>query len=136
MVESLIAEEWRVCFESYEISNHGRCRRRLKSGEYTHLGGSISNRGYLYFQVQRNGKRLNKLFHHMVARYFIGCRPEGLVIDHIDRDKTNNDVRNLRYVTQKQNMCNTSRYRHDLPLDPIDRRRAMQLEYRKRKKQS
>ena len=136
MVESPLAEEWRICFESYEISNHGRCRRRLKSGEYTHLGGSISNRGYLYFQVQRNGKRLNKLFHHMVARYFIGCRPEGLVIDHIDRDKTNNDVRNLRYVTQKQNMCNTSRYRHDLPLDPIDRRRAMQLEYRKRKKQS
>jgi len=136
MVENPLAEEWKICFESYEISNHGRCRRRLKSGEYTHLGGSISNRGYLYFQVQRNGKRLNKLFHHMVARYFIGCRPEGLVIDHIDRDKTNNDVRNLRYVTQKQNMCNTSRYRHDLPLDPIDRRRAMQLEYRKRKKQS
>jgi len=136
MVENPLAEEWKICFESYEISNHGRCRRRLKSGEYTHLDGSISNRGYLYFQVQRNGKRLNKLFHHMVARYFIGCRPEGLVIDHIDRDKTNNDVRNLRYVTQKQNMCNTSRYRHDLPLDPIDRRRAMQLEYRKRKKQS
>jgi len=136
MVESLIAEEWRVCFESYEISNHGRCRRRLKNGEYSHLDGSISNRGYRYFQVQRNGKRLNKLFHHMVARYFIGSRPEGLVIDHIDQNKTNNNVRNLRYVTQEQNMRNTARYRHDLPLDPIDRRRAMQLEYRERKKQS
>ena len=135
MVDEPLAEQWKVFFESYEISNLGRCRRRLKTGKYTLLSGSVSNRGYRYFQVQRDGKRLNKQFHHVVAAQFIGDRPLGLVIDHIDQCKTNNDVSNLRYITHQQNSCNTSRYRHDLPIDPIERRRAMQLEYRERKKQ-
>jgi hypothetical protein len=135
MVDEPLAEQWKVFFESYEISDQGRCRRRLKTGKYTLVNGSVSNRGYRYFQVQRDGKRLNKQFHHVVAAQFIGPRPDRLVIDHIDQCKTNNSVSNLRYITQQENMCNTSRYRHDLPIDPIERRRAMQLEYRLRKKQ-
>ena len=42
----------------------------------------------------------------MVAEYFIGPRPEGYVIDHIDGNYLNNKADNLRYVTQKENMNN------------------------------
>ena len=44
--------------------------------------------------------------HHIVAETYLGKRPAGLVIDHIDRDKQNNSISNLRYVTQQSNLLN------------------------------
>lgn len=102
-------EEYKKIFEDYEISNFGNCRKNGKI-----IKGSIQNRGYKYFQVQRDGKRINKLFHHLVAEAFIGKRPNKYVIDHIDRNKLNNNINNLRYVTQQENMINTDKYRTDI----------------------
>lgn len=81
----------------------------MYGGGYKDVKGSILHGGYKYFQIQRDKKRINKLFHHLVAEYFIGLRPDGLVIDHIDRNKLNNSVTNLRYVTQKENCNNVCR---------------------------
>ena len=118
-------EEWKTAFEDYEISNLGNCRR---NGNIIH--GSIQNSGYKYFQVQRDAKRINKLFHHLVAEMFIGERPDGLVIDHIDQNKLNNNVNNLRYVTQKENCENHKRYRSDIETkDKKERRRIFSKEY-------
>jgi len=123
-------EEWKCCFENYEISNLGNCRRKLISGDYKIIGGSILNRGYRYFQINRNGKRTNYLFHHLVAEQFIGERPEGLVIDHIDRDKLNNNISNLRYVSQNINMRNTDKYlEHIQETDPKKRAIIRTKEY-------
>ena len=97
-------------FEDVEVSNIGNIRRKLKSGDYRYIKGSISNRGYRYVQFQRERKRLNFSIHVAVAEKFIGERPEGLVVDHIDRKKLNNFVSNLRYITQKENCKNQERY--------------------------
>lgn len=112
-------EEYKICFDTYEISNFGNCRRLLKKGEYKQVEGSIlsTGGGYKYFQTNRNGKRTNYLFHHLVAEQFIGSRPEGLVIDHIDRNALNNRVENLRYVTQQENSRNHHRVVEDIPFD-------------------
>ena len=118
-------EEWKTIFEDYEISNLGNCRKKGKI-----IKGCVMNRGYKYFQVQREGKRLNKLFHHLVAEAFIGARPDGLVIDHIDRNKLNNNVNNLRYITQELNMINQDRYRTDIETtDKRERHRIFQKEH-------
>jgi len=114
-------EEWKSCIEDYEISNFGNCRRKKKNGDYTSLEGSISNRGYRYFQLNREGKRINNLFHQLVARYFIGDRPDNLVIDHIDRNKLNNNVSNLRYITQAGNCFNKEGVVNDIPFDTPNR---------------
>jgi hypothetical protein len=105
-------EEYRICFETYEISNFGNVRRKLLNGEYKILKCSILNRGakYKYFQTNREKKRINYLVHHLVAKLFIGNRPDNLVIDHIDRNSLNNNVNNLRYITQKENCHNTDKY--------------------------
>ena len=106
-------EEFKTCFGDYEISNFGNVRKKHKDG-YKIIKGSIMNRGYRYFQIQIDGKRINHLFHHLVAYAFIGERPDGMVIDHIDRNPLNNRLENLRYCTQLENMHNTEKYRDDI----------------------
>ena len=107
-------EIYKNCFEDYEISNLGNCRKKLKNGKYKIIKGSIQSKGYRYFQLNRNNKRINKLFHQLVAKCFIGERPDNLVIDHIDRNKLNNNVNNLRYISFYDNLKNCNRYRDDI----------------------
>ena len=105
-------EEFKVVFENYEVSNFGNLRKKLKNGKYKEIKGSILNRGYRYFQTNRDNKRTNYLVHHLVAKAFLGERPEGKVIDHIDRNPLNNNVDNLRWVTFQQNQLNTKDTKH------------------------
>lgn len=123
-------EEWKqTCVENYEISNFGNCRRKLLNG-YKVIKGSIMNRGYRYFQLHRDGKRQNYLFHQEVAKAFIGPYPENCVIDHIDRNKLNNNVNNLRYITQAENVRNTNQYlAHIIETDPKKRACIRAKEY-------
>jgi len=129
-------EEFKICFEDYEISNLGNVRRKQKNGEYKTVKGSVLKRGagYLYFQINRCKKRTNYLFHHLVATQFIGERPEGMVIDHIDRNSLNNNVSNLRYITQTENCRNTDRYIAEIQeTERIKRKPLVDKHYRERK---
>ena len=128
-------EQWKVCIEDYEISNRGNIRRKMLSGGYREVKGSIQNRGYKYFQLSRDGKRNNYLVHHLVAQHFISERPEGNVIDHIDRDKLNNRVENLRYTTQKGNVFNADRVHTDIPQDSDNRHSLVCKKYREANKE-
>lgn len=60
-----------------------------------------------YLQVA-NPKGGSVKVHSLVAAAWIGPRPEGYDVDHIDRNKQNNHYENLRYVTRKENMENTN----------------------------
>lgn len=58
--------------------------------------------------LRKHNKHHTVKVHYVVAQVFHGRRPEGLVIDHIDNDKTNNRPENLRYITTKQNIRRSS----------------------------
>lgn len=60
--------------------------------------------GYKTVGLARSGE--NKMFniHRLVATVFIGDIPEGYVVNHIDGNKSNNDVANLEIITQKENI--------------------------------
>lgn len=45
--------------------------------------------------------------HELVAEAFIGPRPSGMVVDHIDRNPRNNAPSNLRYVSVADNTRNS-----------------------------
>jgi len=128
-------EEYKNVFENYEISNFGNLRKKLITGEYKNIKGSIlkTGGGYKYLQIKREGKRINKLFHHLVAQAFLGNRPEKLVIDHIDRNPLNNNLINLRYITQKENTHNCEKYKNEIEEeDPIKRRKLVSILYRQK----
>lgn len=60
--------------------------------------------GYLVVTIHSNGKPKQRRVHRYVWEYFNGKIPSDLIIDHIDGDKTNNALSNLRLVSAKQNI--------------------------------
>lgn len=95
-------ELWRPIdgLEIYEISSCGRVRRNGTK----YLSGSINNRGYLRYDLCLNGKRIVKSAHRLVADTFIPNPDRKPFINHIDGDRTNNNVANLEWVTNQENL--------------------------------
>lgn len=73
---------------------HSRGKR--KTGSYA---GSIKPDGY--WRVYINGK--GYYLHRLIWMYHYGYFPNE--IDHIDRNKSNNTIENLRAVTHKENQA-------------------------------
>lgn len=88
----------------YEVSSLGNVRS-LKYGKERLLKLYEVTKGYLAVDLCKNGMAFRKSVkvHVLVAESFLGIRPEGLVIRHLDGDNTNNDVTNLEYGTPHQN---------------------------------
>lgn len=106
-------EIWKPCEECYylEVSSHGSVRsidRIAKNGLFFIKGKILKKQllksGRYYVHCYDKNKQKNIAVHKLVALAFIGDRPKGLVINHIDGNKINNRVENLEYVTQKQNI--------------------------------
>ena len=70
----------------------------------------FDGRKYYLHKNQRYFKcsiaKKNTYLHRMVWTYHNGNIPNGLVIDHIDRNKSNNQIENLRLVDWKTNRDN------------------------------
>lgn len=99
--------EWRKhpYFTQYEISNTGLIRHddtKLPKSVYT------SNTGYIYtLNWDKNAKRnRNCKLHRLVGQTFIENVDNKPEIDHIDGNKTNNHVSNLRWATRSENAGN------------------------------
>ena len=97
-------------FENYSVSTHGRIRREIPGANAK--VGTIKNAqvnkktGYTHVKVSGSEGKRSMSIHRLVAEAFIP-NPAGLKeIDHIDRDKENNHVENLRWVTRRENMKN------------------------------
>ena len=56
------------------------------------------------FQLKHaDGNLVKRYRHRLIAEVFIGECPEGKECRHLDGDKTNNDISNLRWSTHKEN---------------------------------
>ena len=70
----------------------------------------INNGGYYQVSLKnRDGNYKNVRVHKLVARYFIKNPDKKRCVDHIDRDRLNNDYRNLRWATYLENYRNQSK---------------------------
>lgn len=107
-------EEWRVIkdFTDYEISNLGNVRRCTSSNNW-HIGKvlqqTLNNCGYYCVTLRKNKKSYCKTIHRLVANAYIPNPNNYSDVDHIDRNKTNNIISNLRWLSHKDNMHNQDR---------------------------
>ena len=102
--------KWIEDYENlYEISNNGQVKRYYKNGNIKILNPSNSN-GYLRIELSKKGERQNFLIHRLIAIHFIPNPENKECIDHIDGDKLNNSIENLRWVSHSENMLNKKNY--------------------------
>ena len=93
-------EQWKTIqgYENYEVSSEGDIRN--KKGKILKPGKNSC--GYLYVVLYKNGKRKNFLVHRLVAIAFIPNPENKPTVNHIDENKENNDVSNLEWMTQAE----------------------------------
>lgn len=82
----------------YEVSNHGRVRN-TETGKT--LKGCTNKNGQRQVTLKIDGKVRSFAIHTLVTSAFIGLRPSGYVVEHIDGDAYNNRVDNLRYIPRR-----------------------------------
>lgn len=114
-------EKWKriVGFESYEISDRGRCRKNHKNGNQFYLKPVIDKNGYVRYHLNKDNKAFPKRAHRLAYEHFVAPIAEGMQINHIDMNKQNNRVSNLESVSAKRNM------RHAVEQGATKRRRYL-----------
>lgn len=92
----------------YEINSNGTILRNVKSKKQLKIKIDYhhSLKGYYCSFCRIKGQCKRLMIHKLVAECWLGDKPEGLQVDHIDRNSLNNDYRNLRYVTHSEQMKN------------------------------
>jgi hypothetical protein len=90
-------------YDNYVISNYGEVFNTT-SGRM--LKNSI-RQGYYGVSLCKNGERKSHIIHRLVAIHFIDNPENKTCVDHIDNDKLNNHISNLRYATISENAFNT-----------------------------
>lgn len=104
-------EEW-VIFKSLKtvdilVSSYGNVKSINKNGVERYI--SLYKRGgkrnqYLCFGYRYNGKKILINIHSAVALSFLGEKPSDKhQVDHIDNNPENNNVVNLRWLTDVEN---------------------------------
>ena len=89
--------------EREEITN-GAVKRRIRKEKI--LCPHPNGEGYPSVVLSKNGRMKTFKVHRLVAEAFIPNPENKPFIDHINRNKTNNTINNLRWCTGKENMSN------------------------------
>lgn len=85
----------------YLVSSTGKIYRK---GKTKPLKNEMTNSGYYRVTLSIDGKVSRYSVHRLVAETYYGYPGKDYVVNHIDHDRTNNDWRNLEWVTQSENM--------------------------------
>jgi hypothetical protein len=100
----------------YEVSNHGHVRSWLPwrgTPVPRALSTPLDSYGYPGVRLTAAGSEQRTVrVHVLVALAFIGPRPDGMEARHLDGDKTNVAVANLRYGTSSENRQDALRHGH------------------------
>lgn len=106
-------ERWKMIsgYDNYAVSTKGRVRNlntgKLLKHQYSERAG-----GYPFINLCKDGKRVNRNVHVLVAKAFLGRLPKDMVVDHRDDNRRNPNLDNLRYVTHSENNHHNKKRSH------------------------
>ena len=91
----------------YQVSDMGRVKRidSISGPKTEKYLRDKKPRGYALVTLKQGGTIKSKSIHSLVADAFIGPRPAGYEINHINGVKDDNRLSNLEYVTPKDNIA-------------------------------
>ena len=90
-------------YPNYLIYEDGKVFSKYKN---KFLNPSINSCGYYRIDLLENGKRKTFKIHRLIAFHFISNPENKSEIDHINRDRTDNRIENLRWVSHSENQQN------------------------------
>ena len=99
----------------YEVSNLGNIKSVKRKAKNRGKGKRIIRErilkpsmdrpnGYYQIKLSKNGKLKTFKIHKLVIEHFLNKISKGLVVNHIDGNKLNNNINNLEICTQKDNI--------------------------------
>lgn len=110
----------------YEVSDHGRVRSLDRMVPHGRLSGLRRHKGRILKQGRKpagyptvsipiDGARHVKVMyvHRLVLEAFVGPSPDGIVARHLDDNKENNHLGNLRWGTESENAHDKVRNGYD-----------------------
>ena len=92
-------------FENYSVSDHGNARNNT-TGRILKPGCDTC--GYFQVGLRKNEKTHLKSIHRLIAKAFLLNPENQKCVDHIDNNKKNNKLTNLRFATSRENNQNAS----------------------------
>ena len=95
-------------FSNYQVSTFGNVKN-ITTGKILKPQTNSCN-GYLQITLMDDGERSYKKIHRLVANAFLENSEDKKCVDHVDHDRKNNYLSNLRFATHTENNQNKSTY--------------------------
>jgi hypothetical protein len=101
-------ERWKIIegYSNYSVSTHGRVQND-DTGKI--LAQRTSKYGYKCIGLYKNNTQVMCFVHRLIATAFIANLKHKPFIDHIDNNRINNDIKNLRWSTNSENQMNKAK---------------------------
>ena len=97
-------------FENYSVSDFGNVRNN-KTGRI--LKENIMPNGYLHMGLRKDKKQSFHYVHRLVAQAFLPNLERKPRVDHIDNNKGNNNLLNLRWATATEDLRNRQIFKNN-----------------------
>ena len=99
-------------YPNYSLDlNNNEVYSNYKKG---YLKPNTHEKGYYEIHLCKNSKKKIFKLHRLIYEVYYGIIPDKMQVDHIDNNRQNNNIENLRLVTQSQNQMNTKTQKNNL----------------------